>query len=155
MFSEFAAFAVALGAVAAPASDWRYVDADARGANISFIDKDSIRTNTAGNIEAAMFSVLAQDDDGTAAFRFIVEFQCATGKSRLLTGEMFDAALKSSGPADMGADWEGNDPGTQGETILKFACSKGASMADGTSLGAELPLAKGRSILAERAAKGS
>ncbi|RYE01803.1 MAG: hypothetical protein EOP61_10180, partial [Sphingomonadales bacterium] len=79
MFSHFAALLLALGAAPAAASDWRYVDSDAKGANISFVDVDSIHTNAAGNTEAVMFSVLARDEDGTAAFRFHVEFQCAAG----------------------------------------------------------------------------
>ncbi|MES2987393.1 MAG: hypothetical protein V4808_05780 [Pseudomonadota bacterium] len=138
----------------APASDWYYVDADSKGTNITFIDKSSIRTNSAGNTEAAMFSVLAADDQGTSAYRFIVEFQCEAAKSRLMTGEMFDPALKSDGPADMGADWEGTAAGSQGDTILQFVCTKGASRPDSNSLGDALPLAKGRAMLAERVAKG-
>lgn len=155
MLSQFAAIALSLAAIAAPGSDWYYVDADANGSNITFIDKASIRANEAGNTEAVMFSVLAQDDEGTAAYRFLVEFQCGAAKSRLVTGEMFDSALKSDGAADMGAEWEGTDPGTQGETILKFVCSKGSSQPGSTSLGDALPLAKGRALLAERAAKRS
>ena len=154
MFSQMAALALSLGAFA-PADDWYYVDADARGSNITFIDKTSIRTNAAGNTEAAMFSVLAKDTEGAAAYRFIVEFKCTEAKSRLVTGEMFDAALESDGAADMGAEWDGTDPGTQGETILKFVCSKGASVPASKSLGDALPLATGRAMLAERVAKGS
>lgn len=152
MLSVFAALALSLAAPA-PASDWYYVDADKQGANITFIDMASIHTNAGGNTEAAMFSVLAADSEGAAAYRFVVEFQCAANKSRLMTGEMFDGALKSDGPADMGADWEGTDPGSQGETILKFVCTKGAGRPDSKSLGDALPLAKGRAMLAERAAK--
>lgn len=155
MFSSLAAIALSLAAAAAPGSDWFYVDADSKGSNITFIDKASIRTNPAGNTEAALFSVLAKDVEGASAYRFIVEFQCSAAKSRLMTGEMFDATLKSDGAADMGADWEGTDPGTQGETILKFVCTKGASQSASQSLGDALPLAKGRAMLAERAAKRS
>lgn len=155
MFSHFAALTLALGAASAPAaSDWRFADSSANGTNISFIDVDSIRVNAGGNTEAMIFSVLAKDDEGAVAFRFHVEFQCATGKSRLMTGEMFDSSLKSDGAEDMAGEWEGNAPGTQGDTLLKFVCSKGAT-GDGKSLGSELPLAKGRIMLAERAAKGS
>ena len=154
MLSHLAALALSFAAPAL-ASDWYYVDSDKNGANITFIDKASIHTNAAGNTEAAMFSVLAKDEEGAAAYRFVVEFKCAEAKSRLVTGEMFDAALKSDGAADMGADWEGTDPGSQGETILKFVCTKGTGRADSVSLGDALPLAKGRAILAERAAKGS
>jgi len=154
MLSHFAALALSL---AAPAGmdDWYYVDADAGGANITFIDKASIRTNAAGNTEAAMFSVLATDEEGAAAYRFVVEYACATKRSRLLTGEMFDAALKSDGIEDMGADWEANDPGSQGDTIVAFVCTKGAGRSDSVSLGNALPLAKGRAMLAERATKAA
>lgn len=156
MFSQFAALALSLAAAApAPASDWYYVDADAKGTNITFIDKGSIRANAAGNTEAALFSVLAKDEDGAAAYRFVVEFQCAAAKSRLMTGEMFDAALKSDGAGDMGAEWEATDPGSQGETILKFVCTNGASATVDKSLGDALPLAKGRALLAARAAKAA
>lgn len=153
MLSYFAAIALSLTNAAAADSDWYYVDADSKGSNITFIDKGSIRTNAGGFTEAAMFSVLAQDEEGISAYRFIVEFDCPANRSHLMTGEMFDSALKSDGPSDMGVEWEGTDPGTQGETILKFVCSKGASAPDSKSLGAAFPLAKGRAILAERAAK--
>jgi len=156
MFSQIAAIALSLAAFApAPAQDWYYVDSDTGHANISFIDKASIRTNAGGNAEAAMFSVLAADEDGAAAFRFVIEVQCAAGKSRLMTGETFDSALKSSGADAMDSEWESVDPGTQGESIQKFVCSKGASMPESKSLGSALPLAKGRAMLAEMAGKAS
>ncbi|RYD48519.1 MAG: hypothetical protein EOP60_15550, partial [Sphingomonadales bacterium] len=81
MLSHFAALALSLAAPA-PADDWYYVDADSKGANITFIDLTSIRINAGGNTEAVMFSALATDVEGAAAYRFTVEFNCTANKSR-------------------------------------------------------------------------
>jgi hypothetical protein len=55
----------------AHAEDWYYVSSAKDLANISFIDKDSIRDTGNGTLHASMFSLLAQpDEEGGTAFRF-------------------------------------------------------------------------------------
>jgi hypothetical protein len=134
--------AIALS-LAAPAqsrpADWYHVDSASDRSSTSFIDLASLKTNAGGTTEATMFSVLAEADEGTVAFRFVVEFDCVGKKNRLLTGEAFDTKHQGGGAEDMGGDWDSVDKGSQGETILNFVCSKGASQADKKSLGAALP----------------
>jgi hypothetical protein len=133
-------------AMPAQASNWYYVDSASDQANITFIDKDSIKED-GGNLTAFMFSLLDQAEDGAAAYRFMVTFDCRGGRSRLLTGEMYDTARKPHGAEDMGADWETNAPGTQGSTIQNFVCSRGAKAAATDVAGSELPFDRGRVLL--------
>jgi hypothetical protein len=154
MMLRLAGLGILLAAASpAQASDWRYVDSATDLANISFIDKDSIRANADGNLIGAMFSVMAQVEDGTSAYRFTIEVDCAGKRSRLLTGEMFDTVHKSQGESNIGGEWEGVDPGSQGQTIIDFICSKGASRAQEPSAGAALPFAKAAEMLAAQRAK--
>ena len=149
------AAAVLLFAAAAPAhaSDWYYVDSADDGSNISFIDKDSIVANAQGNLTATMYSVLAREEEGTVAFRFGLEVECKTLKSRLVTAESFDAALASQGVSDMGGEWAPTTKGTQGETVVEFVCSKGAAYPGSKSLGSAIPFQVGRRMLADQRAK--
>jgi len=157
MMLRLAGLGILLAAASpAQATDWRYVDSATNLDNISFIDKDSIHANAGGNLVGAMFSVMARVEDGASAYRFTIEVDCAAKKSRLLTGEMFDAAHKSQGESNIGAEWEAVDPGSQGQTITDFICSKGASRAQEPSAGADYPFAKAAEMLAaQRAAKGN
>lgn len=149
MFLKFAALAAVLAAAApAAASDWYYVDSANDYANISFIDKDGIKTNADGTLTGSMYSVLAEEDDGAVAFLFTIEANCAAKKTRMTHAEMFDPKLVSSGRLETGGDWESNDPGTQGETIMNFICAKGAN-ATKPSVGSAMPFEKGRAMLAE------
>jgi hypothetical protein len=141
-------------AMPAHATDWYYVDSADDGSNISFIDKDSIVANAQGNLTATMYSVLAQEEEGTVAFRFGVEIECRTLKSRLVTAESFDTTLASQGVSDMGGDWTPTEKGTQGETVVEFVCSKGAAYPSSKSLGSATPFTIGRRMLADQRAKG-
>ena len=145
---------VLLLAAASPAhaSDWFYVDSSKDLSNISFVDKDSIRQNADGNSVASMYSVLAEEEDGAVAYRFTIEVECRSRKSHLVAAEIFDPKLVSGGITDMNGDWEPVDPGTQGDTITAFICSKGAN-ATVASAGSALPFDKGRAMLAEMRAK--
>jgi hypothetical protein len=150
MMLRTAAFVFLLAAAApAHATAWYYVDSAKDLSNISFIDKDSVTTNADGNNEAMMYSVLAEVEDNAVAYRFKVEANCTNKTSRLISAEIFDPGLKSTGATEMMGDWEGSDPGTQGQTIIDFICSKGAT-ATGAALGSALPFDKGRTMLAER-----
>lgn len=136
-----------LAALPAQASDWYYVDSDLNLANISFVDKDSIRADAEGNFNASMYSVLAQPEDGVAAYLFAVAVDCKGNRSRLLTGEPFNSAQKSMGSEKIDAPWEPIGANSQGATIAGFICNRG----NGTSsLGAGLPFATGHAMLAEK-----
>ena len=128
-------------------SDWYHVDSASDHANASFIDKANIRTNSAGNLEASMFSLLGKPDDGAAAYRFVVEFNCKAQQSRLLRVETFDANHQSQGDEAVPAEWSISAKGTQGSAILAFVCSRGGSQPDKKSLGSALPWEAGRAFL--------
>jgi hypothetical protein len=154
MMVRLAGLGILLAAASpAQATDWRYVDSATDLTNISFIDKDSIHANADGNMVAAMFSAMVKVEDGASAYRFTLEVDCAGKRSRLLTGEMFDAGHQSQGEANIGAAWEAVDPGSQGQTITDFICSKGASRAQEPSAGADYPFAKAAELLAAQRAK--
>jgi hypothetical protein len=155
MMLKTAAVVVLLAAaVPAQATDWYYVDSADDASNISFIDKDSIAATAQGALKATMYSVLAQEEDGAVAYRFAIEVKCGTRESRLMSAESFDPALASQGVSDMGGEWSPTDKGTQGETILNFVCSRGASSPGSKPLGSAYPFSIGRRMLADRA-KGS
>ncbi|RYY28195.1 MAG: hypothetical protein EOP62_03035 [Sphingomonadales bacterium] len=146
---------LALLFVAAPAhaDDWYYVDASDDLSNISFIDKDSIKPNAAGNLLGAMYSVLSEEEDGVVAYRFLLEVDCKANKSRLTAAELFDAKMVSDGVSDMAGEWETVAAGTQGGAISGFICAKGVG--NQPSVGSALPFAKGRAMLTEMRTKGS
>jgi hypothetical protein len=143
-------------AIPAHATNWTFVDSADTYENITFIDKDGIRTDASGITVATMFSVFATDTDGASAYRFNIEVNCTTQKSRLVTGQMYDTARAAQGEEAMQGEWETVDPGSQGATITKFVCSKGAAYPNAPSSGAALPFDKGKEILAkQRAGKGN
>lgn len=136
-----------VAAVPAQATDWYYVDSDANFANISFVDKDSIRADADGNLNASMYSVLAQPEEGVAAYLFSLAVDCKGNRSRLLTGEPFDGAQKSMGSEKIDTPWEAIGQSSQGATIAGFICNRGNGS---KSLGASLPFAAGHAMLAEK-----
>lgn len=148
-----AAAAASLG-LAAPASaaDWFYVDASKEHSNASFIDKDSITVDSAGKTKAAMFSVMAEPDEGAIAYRFTLELDCAANTSRLVTGEGFGLNRASMGVDQINGGWEPVEQGTQGDTISRFICSGGKSNPASKSLGSALPFDHGVRIMAEHRA---
>lgn len=136
-----------VAALPAQAADWYYVDSEVNLANISFVDKDSIRADAEGNLNASMYSVLAQPEDGVAAYLFSIAVDCKGNRSRLLTGELFDDAQKSMGSERIDAPWEPIGANSQGATIAGFVCNRG----NGTpSVGSALPFATGHAMLAEK-----
>ena len=140
-------------AVASPAlaTDWHYVDRSTDGANITFIDKDSIATGSGGTTRAAMYSVLAQESDGAAAFRFELEVDCPGKRSRMTGAEVFGPDGASRGKEPGATPWETPTPGTQAETITGFVCARGASSPKANGLGSAYPFARAKQMLAERA----
>jgi hypothetical protein len=156
MTLKLAAAAALLGLSApAYAADWYYVDASTQHTDASFIDMDSVVEDAAGKTRAAMFSVLAQVEEGAIAYRFIIELDCKANTSRLRSGEGFGPDKASLGVDEIPGDWEPTAPGSQGATISKFVCTRGASNPASKSLGAAFPFEHGRKILADhRAAKG-
>lgn len=148
-----AAAAASLG-LSAPASaaDWFYVDASTGHTSASFIDKQSIVTDSSGKTKAAMFAVLSEEDEGAIAYRFVIEVDCAAQTSRLLTGEGFGKDKASQGVDQINGAWEPVDPRSQGGTITKFVCTRGESNPTSKSLGAAFPFEKGLQILAEHRA---
>ena len=138
------------------ADDWYYVSSAKDLANISFIDKDSIRETDAGTLRAAMFSVLAKpDEEGGSAFRFEIEVNCTRHQSRLVAYEIFDADRKSQGKSEMDSDWEAIEGETQGDTIATFICGKGKLGPTNLAAGSALPFDSGKAMLAALAkAKG-
>lgn len=138
--------------VAAPASaaDWIYADSAADGANISFIDKDAIVPGEAGILRAPMFSLLAEEEEGASAYRFLVEADCTKKLTRLTTAEMFDIEHVSKGVETIASEWEAPASETQGETVLNFICTKGASAKGNPSMGSALPFDSGKALLAEK-----
>lgn len=143
------ALALIAAATPAQASDWYFIDMADNGANVSFVDKDSIQTNGDGNLVASIFSLLAApDSEGSLAFRFTVEFDCAKQRSRFLMVEPFDTDRKSDGELADPGDWKATAPDTQGSRFAGFVCSKGSSGAREASAGSELPFDRGQALLA-------
>lgn len=143
---KMVSLAVAALAQGAP-SDWYHVDSASDHTSASFIDKANIRTNSAGNLEASMFSLLGKPDDGAFAYRFVVEFDCKEQRSRLLRVESFDVTHQSQGDEAIPDEWSIAAKGTQGGTIMAFVCSRGGSQPDKKSLGSALPWQAGRAFL--------
>jgi hypothetical protein len=134
------------------AADWYYVSNATDFANISFIDKDSIRDGEPGITRASMFSLLAQPEgDDAMAYRFEIEVKCGSKESRLVAAEVFDSARTPRGQQPMETDWSPLDPGTQGETVAAFVCGKGKPGAANRSAGKQLPFDTGKVMLADLA----
>jgi hypothetical protein len=129
------------------ASDWFHVDSASDHSNASFIDKASIHPNAAGNLEASMFTLLAAINENVTGYRFTVEFDCTTQKSRLRTAQTFDLDHKPGNADEIPSEWTLNPEGSQGSTITKFVCSRGASKPAEKSLGSALPWEMGRAFL--------
>jgi hypothetical protein len=145
--ADFAAILLAASAAPDAPPAWFHVDSAADHANANFIDKASIHPIAGGLVEATMFTLLAQPDDGTGAYRFRIAFDCASGRSRLVAAESYDATRKGDGMTDITTDWRQNEKGTQGDTVLRFVCSNGQSQPKKQSLGAALPWDSGRPFL--------
>ena len=134
------------------AADWYYVSNATDFANISFIDKDSIRDGEPGITRASMFSLLAEPEDGDAmAYRFEIEVNCRSKESRLVSAEVFDSARKPRGEQPMVTDWSPLEAGTQGEAVTDFICSKGKTGGTAPSAGKQLPFDTGKVMLADLA----
>lgn len=149
MMSKWIAAGLLVAATAAPAhaSNWYFVDAAASRANITFIDKDSIRSE-GGYIYADLFTLLATPLRGqTTAFRFITRYDCPAGKSQLTGGQAFDMARKPGSVEQIDDTWQSSNPGTQGARILSFVCSKGANARDDDAAGSDYPFDKGFALL--------
>ena len=137
------------------AADWYYVSNATDYANISFIDKDSIRDNAEGNTRASMFAVLATpEDDGTIAYRFEIEINCKANMSRLVAAELYDGDRKPQGETPMTTEWSPVEPGTQGEGVTMFVCSRGKPSSANPAAGRQLPFDTGKTMLAARAKAG-
>ncbi|MDG2534549.1 hypothetical protein P6144_12885 [Sphingomonas sp. HITSZ_GF] len=146
MFGWIVVALAAVSPVQAAPSDWFHVDTASDHANASFIDRANIVPNKAGNLEASMFSLMAQVTDGDAAYRFTVEFDCKGQSSRLIRAEAFDGDRRSKGVEDIKTEWAVAAKGTQGGTILGYVCSRGGSLPDKKSLGSALPWETGRAF---------
>jgi len=138
--------ALAVSATAAQASSWYFVDSAASNANITFIDRDSIRTDS-GYVYADLFTLLATPADGRSAFRFITRYDCDAGKSQLTGGQSFDLSHKPREVTPIDDEWQPAAPGTQGARILKVVCAKGVSLDDKDAAGSDWPFERGAALL--------
>ena len=144
--------AVLLMAVSTPAyaSDWYFVSAANDRANISFVDKDSVRDAGDGTMHASMFALLAEPDDGVSAYRFEIAINCSKRASRLISAETYDAAHAPMGEEAMDDDWKPIEANTQGVDVADFICSNGKPGADNPSAGRALPFEAGKRMLIAR-----
>ncbi|WP_366810978.1 surface-adhesin E family protein [Sphingomonas sp.] len=135
------------GASPALAADWYYVDEAQDGTSVTYVDKDSIKADNDGYLGATMFSMLAEAEDGTKAYRFTLVVDCAGKRSKLTGGEAFGENQVSAGYNSIPAEWQATDPGSQGDTITGFICAGGKTGA--ASAGAALPFDAAAKKLAE------
>lgn len=144
--------AALLMAVSTPAyaSDWYFVSAANDRANISFVDKDSIRDTGDGSMHASMFALLAEPNDGVLAYRFEIEINCGKRQSRLVSAETYDEAHQPMGEDAMNDDWKPIAAKSQGAPVADFICGKGKPGADNPPAGSALPFETGKAMLIAR-----
>lgn len=141
--------AALLMAVSTPAyaSDWYFISAAKDLANISFVDKDSIRDTGDGSTHASMFALLAAPQDGVLAYRFEIAINCGKRESRLISAETYDEAHQPMGEDAMEDEWKPIAPNSQGAPVADFICGKGKLGADNLPAGRALPFETGKAML--------
>lgn len=150
--------ALLLTAAAAPAqaSDWYYVDYSSDFASISFVDRDSIKGGENGSMTGWMYAVLPVAEQGDASYRFTVEIDCVQHRQRLKAVVAYDEAQHAGPDVPIDKAWSDLIPGSQGESIANFICSKGTTAPAKDAAGSALPFQKGRQMLADlRAGKAN
>ncbi|MCW3849075.1 hypothetical protein OF829_17690 [Sphingomonas sp. LB-2] len=124
----------------AHAQDWRKVSEGSTTGSTFFLDADG-----AGKPQALsrghVFVRLGANEDGISAIETTLEFECATGRMRVVTMRGYDADHK---PMDEhpGADsWDTPGPNTQFGVVGELVCGK--EPMPGQSYGSALPFTGG------------
>jgi hypothetical protein len=140
--------ALLMMAASAPAfaADWRLVNTDDKDERVTFVDLDGIRPVGDAIRTASTYEVTREaDEEGIAAQTVDLRIDCADRRMRVLHLILFDEANRQVEEVSIDRPWVGPfDEDSQGQGIVDFVCSDGASQPNAESWGSERPFHRAR-----------
>lgn len=131
----------------AHAQDWRLASVEDDAESVFFIDADSLSAPGA-NVRGTIFMVLTKSENGVTALHAKLEFECATGRRRILSIGAYDQQEQLARSSDNEGAWEPNEPNTQFSLVWEMMCRKKPLSA--RSYGAAPPFAAAREVRESR-----
>lgn len=129
----------------AHAQDWRLASQGQKTESVFFLDADSISAPQA-KAQGRIF-VFILNDDKLSAIEARLEFECATGRRRVVNLAVYDRGHNLISRSDRNDGWEETPKLTQFDRLREIICGERPIAAE--SYGAELPFAAGQAIVAE------
>jgi hypothetical protein len=129
----------------AHAQDWRLASKGDTTESVFFLDADSISAPQA-KAQGRIF-VFVSNDDKLSAIEAVLEFECATGRRRVVNLAVYDTGHNLITRNDRNDGWEETPKLTQFDRLREIICGERPIATE--SYGAELPFAAGQAIVAK------
>lgn len=142
---RYAAFATLLMLPGvAQAQDWRLASQGTSTGSMFFIDADSVGAPQA-RTQGKAFMLMARPDRGVTAIETVLEFECSTGRKRIVSMVPYDRMEDPGKLFEGGDEWEDTPANTQFGALWEIICGKVPMPEE--SYGSAPPFAAGRKLM--------